>query len=81
MGITMFTRPCSIAQFKRNTPITNMTNRSRWLPLVNAFNALTAFLCLPLDFLEKCVESDVRHFTTPEAFHTLKVQRLKEQNI
>ena len=77
----MFTRPCSITQFKRNTRLTNMAHRGCRLPLIDAFNTFTTFFCLPLEFLQKCVESDVGDFTTPKAFHTVKVQRLKEQNI
>lgn len=72
----MFTCPCSIAQVKRNACIANVANRSCRLPLINAFNTLATFLCLPLEFLIECVETYIRDFTSPEAFHTLKVQRL-----
>ena len=61
--------------------MTDVTHRSCRVPLSDAFNTFTTFLCLPLEFLQECVESDVGHFSSPKAFHTLKVQRFKEQHI
>ena len=73
--------PLSITQLKINSFTTNVTDRSRWLPFVYNADLLDTFLCLPLDFLQEFTESNIRDFFTPQAFHTVKVQVLKEQPI
>ncbi len=50
-------------------------------PLTDLFEKTLMFLTFILQYLNKLVEGEVRDFTSPEAFHTLKVQRLKDYRI
>ena len=50
-------------------------------PLSDFFKMTLMFLTLICQYLNKLVETEVRDFTTPEAFHAVKVQRLKENPI
>ena len=77
----MVTRPSSIAQLKFDAVSADVAHAGSRCPLVKAFHTLSTFLCLPLEFLHESVESDVGHFASPETFHTIKVQRFKEQHV
>ena len=77
----MFTGPFSIAQSKFDAGFAGVAHAGSRCPLVNAFHTLATFLCLPFEFLHESVEPYIGYFPTPEAFHTIKVQRFKEQHI
>ena len=50
-------------------------------PLTDLFEKTLMFLTLILQYLNKLVEGEVRDFTSPKAFHTLKVQRFNRNRI
>ncbi len=58
---------------------TTITTRFRGgSPLSDFFKMTLMFLTLIFQYLNKLVEGEVGDFTPPQAFHTVKVQRLKE---
>ena len=50
-------------------------------PLPDLFEMTLMFLTLIFQYLNKLVEGKVGDFTSPQAFHAVKVQRLKENSI
>ena len=50
-------------------------------PLSNLKEITLMFSTLILQYLNKLVKGEVRDFTSPEAFHTLKVQRLGNDRV
>ena len=50
-------------------------------PLIDLFEKTLMFTALGLQYLNKLVEGEVRDFTSPQAFHTVKVQGFKDNRI
>ncbi len=62
--------------------ISTITTRFRGgSPLSDLFEKTFMFLTLIFQYLNKLGEGEVRDFTPPQAFHAVKVQRLKENPI
>ena len=51
------------------------------LPTPDGFNTLTALFCLPEHLEHELTEAEIRDFASPQAFHAVKVQVLKETEV
>ena len=50
-------------------------------PLINLFEKTLMFTALISQYLNKLVESEIGDFTSPQAFHTVKVQGFNDNRI
>ena len=79
---TFPTRPLSIRKRELFVMVTTITARlRRGSPLSDLHKDFTMFRTLLLQYLKKLVEGVVRDLTSPEAFHTVKVQSFKTECI
>ena len=62
--------------------VTTITTRfRRCCPLSDLHKGFTVLRTLLFQYLKKLIEGMVRNFASPKPFHTLKVQRLKNECI
>ena len=74
--------PIANAQIYEQVPLSaRMANRGCRLPPPNRFHALATFLCLPLHFEHEFTEGEIGDFPSPQPFHAIEVQVLKETDV